>query len=131
MRPLSSCRPGSAIRRPLSSSNARGANNNNQNFNKNYNTTTNTPDIPIDVGNEASELTTGPALQGNPLKGLLARKRMKNQNKPTINQNNQQSESYKKTLETNFDDTTHPKTKSEENSEIYHELKAWREEHEK
>jgi hypothetical protein len=107
MRPLSSCRPGSAIRRPASSSNTKAYNKNNPI----------SADTQSDIVSGASDLTTGPALQGNPLKGLMARKKLKNQTKSFANHQHNNTSDFK--------------ANNKNDTEIYQELKAWRVEHEK
>jgi hypothetical protein len=107
MRPLSSCRPGSALqKRPMSG--------NRLPTSRPYSDPVN------DIMNDASELTIGPTIYGNPLRGLIARR------KPKVGKTENESV---KTKNPSKNQTS--QSENENDSELFKELKSWRKEHER
>ena len=121
MRPLSSCRPGSALqKRPMSGQRLGSASSGIAANLPRPNT-----DPLNDISNDASELTIGPTLYGNPLRGLMARRKGKPETaepnlSPTSLNAKQKTHKQKESTNTNENDT-----------ELFKELKSWRTEHER
>jgi hypothetical protein len=116
MRPLSSCRPGSAVsKRPGTGSRKSSP----------ISTTQFLTDEQLeDLTNDSSKLTMGPVLQGNPFRGLLARrKNSKNANEETQIQIQVRPLSRANRIK---NDNIEPL----QNSELLNELNNWRIEHE-
>lgn len=124
MRPLSSCRPGSAIqKRPMSGSRLSSANANNaSNQPRPYTDPLN------DAMNDASELTIGPTLHGNPLRGLLARRKVNPMSSEEEIKPNKKPEKIEKVSNKNKNEIS---GNYEDDPELFKELRDWKKEHER
>ena len=80
-----------------------------------------------EILNDASELTIGPTIYGNPLRGLMARKKGKPQ---TAEHESSSTSSLENKINKN-QKSKDSKAKKEDESELYKELKTWRTEHER
>lgn len=115
MRPLSSCRPGSALsKRPGTGSRKSSPAQTTQFL---------TDEQLEDLSNDSSKLTMGPVLQGNPFRGLLARRKNKN-----VSEGAQAETRIEPTSKANV--SKNLKTEPLQNSELLSELSTWRKEHE-
>ncbi len=142
MRPLSSFRLKTALNRPnsrLTTSNSSGGIM--SNGSSRLNTTQNRPssDSTFDPINDASQLTMGPSIQGNPLKALLNRKKSRVTTPDSTNssQIDLKKISDKKIPPYNVNDSRDiqdesqnksDKTKSE-NKELRDEIQKWKKDH--
>ena len=95
-------------------------------------------DSAFDPTNDASHLTTGPSMQGNPLRALLGRKK----NRPSTPNSNSESQTDLKKISENkipaiksshskdkfHDENQTSKTKNE-NNELRDEIQQWKKDH--
>jgi len=127
MRPLSSCRPGSALKqRPGSSSRLASGGPMSPNSSLMAAHGLRPSSDPIsELINDASQLTIGPAIQGNPLRGLLARKKKP---KETQNYGHEKDLVVSKKAENNKNSSV---KNSLTDSPIISEIDSWKKEHQR
>ena len=125
MRPMSSLRPGSALQRRPMSGNRLGTASSGSSANQQRPFT----DPVYDITNDASNLTIGPTIYGNPLRGLIARKKGK---PATAEVESMSSSSLEKgTKGTKIKNNKDVKTNYEDDTELFKELQSWKTEHER
>ena len=124
MRPLSSCRPGSALKgRPNSSSRLASGGGGSNDGNKSPMRPATDPTS--ELSSDASHLTIGPAMQGNPLRGLLARRKQLTKNEP-------QQAAKERLPQKNSPSTSSTLIATDENDlKLISEINSWKKEHER
>jgi hypothetical protein len=127
MRPLSSLRPGSALQRRPMSGNRIGTASSGSSVNQQRPFT----DPVYDITNDASDLTIGPTIYGNPLRGLIARKKGKPATAMGDIESTSSSSLEKATKVSKVKNNKDGKANFEDDTELFKELKSWKTEHER